>query len=283
MYSILVADDDEGLRVALSDFLKKHQYEVVNATNGKEVLKLMEHKIPDVLLLDMVMPHLNGIEVLREIKKNIHYYMVYIIMITVDDSLESKVTGLDCGADDYIVKPFDLKELLARIRAGIRSIEARNFAFRDPLTDLYNRHFFNQNLVQEIDRSERYGMPLSMILLDVDYFKNVNDTYGHLAGDELLIEIASILIHFCRVPDIACRWGGDEFILLLPNTSSEGVKILGQRIIEQVEEHQFNQVGKITISAGASTLEKDQIDLFQMADKALYKAKDSGRNRVIFL
>lgn len=280
MEKVLLVDDDPAIRKTIKRHLVKNGFEVVEAEDGEVALGMVEIERPHLILLDVMMPKMDGFEVCRKLRHNVRNHEIYIIFLSAKSSVDDKVTGLEYGADDYLAKPFDPKELIARVRTGVRTISEKRSSTYDHLTQIYNRYFFNSFLRQEADRSERYKIPLSMLIIDIDFFKKVNDTYGHLAGDKVLIELADILRERSRKIDIPARWGGEEFVILLPETSLEGAVIFGERLRERIEEHDFPEVGKLTVSVGAAQLDGNEIGMIENADKALYYAKEHGRNRL---
>lgn len=283
MYSILVVDDDPMIRKTVKRHLKKANYKVIEAGNGKEALAMIEENTPNLVLLDVMMPEMNGFEVCRTLRQDFRNKSIYIIILSAKGKTEEKVQGLEFGADDYVTKPFDPKELMARINTGLRSMEDKKQASVDTLTGLYNRYFFNNFFSQEMERASRYNLPFSLILIDLDFFKKVNDTYGHDVGDQVLQQASEIFNLAIRGIDIAARWGGEEFILLLPQTDSEGAVLIAERIRITMENHDFPGVGKQTASFGVATYKSPEIDIFKQVDKALYEAKETGRNKVVAL
>ena len=281
MEKILIVDDNTSLRRMLRLNLVKAEYEILEAEDGNKALKQVKECIPDVILLDIMMPGMTGFEVCKKLRSNPKNSVIYIIMLTAMTDSSDKITGLDIGADDYLIKPFEIKELLARIRVGIRSCQDKRHAIMDNLTQIYNRHFFDVHIIKEINRSLRYQRKLSLIMLDIDHFKQVNDTYGHDVGDLVLTELAEILNNHCRQSDIPIRWGGEEFMVLLPETDMDGAKKLAERIRAEIEMHEFTTAGHQTASFGVALLTDSHSTLIKHADEALYKAKENGRNIVV--
>jgi len=296
---VLVVDDDEDGLYILKLLLTKMKYEVHTAKDGEEALYKAEALVPDIILLDVMMPKLNGFEVCKRVKSTPEGMYIPIILLTAKSELMSKIEGLDCGADEYLTKPYDMSELTARIRSMLR-IKLLNDSLRqanrqleelsvtDELTKLYNRRYINKKLEEEFRRAFRYKRPLSCLMFDADHFKTVNDTYGHAFGDLVLREIAAIILETARTVDICGRFGGEEFILILPDTEIEKAQIVGDRIRRSVENHAFkNEQHSIlrTISVGVSALPddhiKDEFQLVEWSDKALYVAKTTGRNKII--
>jgi len=283
MPSVLIIDDDQDIRNLLKIHLKKADFSTIEAESGEAGLKILEDTMPDIILLDVDMEGLNGFEVSKIIRSNQKFKFIYIIFLTARADIDNKILGLNIGGDDYITKPFEIKEIIARLNMGMRHLTERRNANFDSLTGLYNRHFFNIYLNQVIENTRRYEQQMSLIILDIDFFKKVNDTHGHAAGDIILKETAKIFNSFCRKSDIACRWGGEEFVLLLPNTASKGAIKIADRIRVKIESNTFPIVKQITASLGVSEYKGDVETWFQNADTALYKAKEGGRNRVDFI
>ncbi|MDM8564210.1 diguanylate cyclase [Candidatus Halobeggiatoa sp. HSG11] len=281
MEKILIVDDNNSIRKMLCFHLKKVKYEIFEAKDGAEALKQVRDCIPDVILLDVMMHGMSGFEVCKELRSDPKNSIIYIIMLTAMADSSNKITGLDIGADDYLIKPFEIEELLARIRVGIRSCQDKRHAVIDNLTQIYNRYFFDLHIVKEIKLALRYQRQLSLIMLDIDHFKRVNDNFGHDVGDSVLVELAAILNKYCRKNDIPIRWGGEEFIILLPETSIQGAKKFAERIKQTIETHNFTGAGHQTASFGISRLIDDHIMLIKQADDALYEAKENGRNMVV--
>lgn len=280
MARILIVDDNAQTRKMLRRHLKKFDYGVSEAENGERALEEIKDNLPDVVLLDIMMPDMSGFEVCERLRQTSQSDLTYIIMVTGVTTEEHKIQGLDLGADDYVTKPFHVPELLARVRVGLRTVQKKREAVIDQLTKLYNKHFFEMTLTQEISRAQRYQQHLSLVIGDLDHFKEVNDTYGHLTGDKVLRELGKIIRHYCRQSDIPVRWGGEEFAILLPETDLAGGEALAERIHQTIGTYQFEGVPHITASFGVATLTSDAQDLLSRADAALYEAKKQGRNQV---
>ncbi len=283
MTKILVADDDKQIRNLIKYHLRKKEYSLYEAIDGEDTLSQINEILPDILLLDVEMPKLSGFEVLDRIKNSNKYnrLMLYIIFLTAKTDIDDKVKGLSSGADDYLTKPFHHKELVVRIETGIRSVEEKHSAYKDSLTKLYNRNFFNFYCDQIIKESNRYNTPVSLVIIDIDYFKKVNDTFGHAAGDAILQELALMLQDICRDTDVACRWGGEEFVLLMTSTDKKGAQVIAERLRQKVETNKFSIAERITISLGVAQYVDDKDEWFKNADLGLYKAKEAGRNKVV--
>ncbi|MCX6354154.1 MAG: diguanylate cyclase [Candidatus Aureabacteria bacterium] len=281
---ILIVDDDESLRTLLKARIKSEGYEVFTAAGGREALRIIRGRKPDLVLLDIMMPDMDGQEVLKRMKEKGQDGFIPVIFLTARDAT---VQCLELGAADYIQKPFNSEELLARIRAQIRVKELQDelttLSNTDFLTNCYNRRYALRILEAEIHRSKRYRIPMSCAMLDLDGFKNLNDTYGHDIGDRALQWIAELLKKNVRDIDSVCRYGGDEFLVLLPHTTLEGAVALCERLCTVIKARQF-KMGKVksslSLSVGVASLSergvKDGESLITRADQALYRAK---RNR----
>ena len=280
-------------------------YEVIWAKTGFEGLKVAKTRRPDIILLDVVLPDKDGQQICRFIKADEAIRDIPLIMLTGRSGVEDKVMGLKIGADDYLPKPFNEKELLARINAFLRikalqdGLKSKNtqlegllkqvelMAITDAGTGLFNRRHFLELLDKEFERAKRFASPLACLLLDIDHFKQINDTYGHLVGDAVLLDIGGIIKGSLRTIEVAARYGGEEFILFLPETSVSGAVKPAQRLLEQIAGCHFKDLKPdhvITVSIGISGLPDHRIsmkqELVQCADYALYKAKRGGRNRI---
>lgn len=296
---ILIAEDDTNIAELVKIILEAKGYSTMWAKDGREALKIAEDSIPDLILLDVMMPKLNGYEVLKLLKENEGLQHIPVIFLTVKGETDSKVVGLRMGGHDYITKPFDLDELIARVEAALRIKDEHDhlrevnqrlseLSMTDPLTSLYNRRYLMERFHEEVERAKRYKYPLACIMLDIDDFKRINDTYGHLQGDQILQQIATIMKNSNRVVDIIARYGGEEFLLILPQTDLGGAVVVGERINKLVADTRFirnepDQV--ITLSLGASAYSSDdegnKEDLLKMADDALLEAKRQGKNRLV--
>ena len=303
---ILVVDDHQDNVELLRARLESWGYAVDSAADGMQALQAVETAPPDLILLDVMMPSLDGNEVARRIKQNPALPFIPIIMQTALDSTESKVEGLEAGADDYITKPIEFAELKARLRSMLRIkrlqeeleererqlLEAnerlRHMSRTDGLTGLDNRRYLEQQLDMMYAHSERLGEPLSCVICDLDRFKSVNDTYGHQAGDAILKQFAVILKREAREIDRVARYGGEEFVILLPGTVLDAAVTFAERVRKEVEEHTFTFDGgqvQRTASFGVAAWPHPRISdcdgILRAADDALYVAKETGRNRVV--
>jgi diguanylate cyclase (GGDEF)-like protein len=298
---ILVAEDELTFRHMLKTFLTKWGYQVGVVSDGLEAWKVLQGEDrPRLALLDWMMPGMDGAEVCRAIREKKPDPYVYLILLTSRDQKQDVVEGMEAGADDYLIKPFDPRELRARIHAGERIIELedrliraqealRELATHDPLTGLLNRRASLESLSGELSRAYRSGNPVCIIMGDIDHFKRINDAHGHLAGDEVLCEVARRMQRSLRRYDTIGRFGGEEFLLVLPECSlEEGVK-LAERVCHLVRSEPLkakNEPLQVSISLGvtvANRLAPEDLEaLLGAADAALYRAKEAGRDRVEF-
>ena len=298
---ILVAEDETTFRHMLKTFLTKWGYQVVVASDGLEAWKvLQEEDRPRLALLDWMMPNMDGVEICRALREKKPEPYIYLLLLTSRDQKQDVVEGMEAGADDYLIKPFDPQELRARIHAGeriigledrlIRAQEAlRELATHDPLTDLLNRRACLDALLAELSRAYRSGDPVCIVMADIDHFKRVNDTYGHLTGDEVLREVARRMQRSLRRYDTIGRFGGEEFLLVLPECSlEEGLKLAGRicHLVHSEPVKAKNEPIQVSISLGVTVANRlapaDFEALLGAADAALYRAKEAGRNRVEF-
>lgn len=287
---ILVIDDDADMRDVLVRSLSEIG-EILCESDGEEGISRARALIPDLIVLDVQMPGFDGFDVIDVIKRDSTIRHVPVIFVTGDFIPELESHCLEAGAADYIAKPVNLRVLQARVRTHLllkfQSDALSQLAFRDGLTGVFNRRAFDDTLEAECARARRAERPLSLIMVDVDHFKLYNDTYGHLAGDEVLRAVTGAIAKVAgRAGDIVGRFGGEEFGILLPNTDADAAAALAERIVERVRaldiRHAADGAGVIvTISAGVSTssgaMRPD--DLIAAADAELYRAKDSGRDR----
>lgn len=297
---ILVVDDNPDNLEIISTRLRYRGYDVVTAERGDQAIEQVHEHRPDLMLLDIMMPDLDGYEVARLIRADADIPYLPIIVVTARDSTEDKVTGLDAGADDYLTKPINFPELEARVRSMLRikrlqdQLEEKNrelehLSISDGLTGLYNHRHLHELLQDEFERSLRTEEPVSVVMFDLDRFKQINDTYGHQAGDKVLQELADILRDTAREIDQLGRYGGEEFLAILPDSDPDAGVTFAERVRETVEGQKFDiQTDSpldMTISAGVAAYPHDDPDgprrLVYYADQALYSAKNSGRNRVV--
>ncbi len=294
---ILVADDDPVTRALVEKHLNNWGHTVVTAEDGEQALEqLMTQDPPKIAILDWMMPQKDGLDICRALRALETDSYTYIIFLTSRSAKEDVVKGLDAGADDYIVKPFDYNELRTRVRAGARivklqdelraALKASEFqASHDSLTGILNRPAILEILIKELARARRNKTPLSVIMADIDHFKQVNDTYGHLAGDRVLREVAQRITSSIRQYDHCGRYGGEEFLLVIPGSERSTAREIAERLRRAVSSEQISindNTIPVTLSLGIAEYNGEQdIDLLiKEADSALYRAKEQGRNRV---
>lgn len=299
-FPILVVEDHPASRSLLRNCLEKGGYRVSTAGNGKEALSALTQQYHPMVVADWMMPEMNGLELCQAIRGHHFDGYVYILLLTAKDSKADIVTGLDAGADDYLTKPFDADELMARLRAGKRILDLEKalkkasdeimiMTITDCLTGAYNRRYLMERLPQELNRAMRYAHPLSVIMADIDDFKQINDRYGHQAGDLTLKKcVESFKGSVRNEVDWVARYGGEEFVIVLPETDLQGAYVVGERLRNLVSQEIIEQAGKeihITASFGLSACdpsetEKSPESLIGDADGYLYQAKREGKNRV---
>ena len=298
---VLIAEDDPVSRHMLESFLKKWGYEVISASDGTEALRILQGPhAPQLAVLDWMMPGMEGPEVCRRMREHPDWPYVYILLLTARTQKTDILRGLESGVDDYLTKPFDSQELRARIHVGQRILdlqesliqaqeELRFRATHDLLTGIPNRGVVLDALEREHARQSRGGASFGIVLLDIDHFKYVNDTYGHPAGDSVLKEVARRITAAIRPYDTAGRYGGEEFMVVAPAADESGMMGLAERIRAAIESAPVDTAGglvSVTASCGAAaSIGPKPIEshaLIRMADEALYRAKDGGRNRCEF-
>ncbi len=302
---ILIADDSLVSRRLLDAVLRNWGYQVITASNGTEAWEVLQRPdAPRLAILDWMMPGLSGPEVcslVRQRQNQPESLYTYIILLTSRNEKEDLIAGMEAGADDYLIKPFDANELKVRLGPGRRILQLqtqlleahealRDQATRDALTRLWNRHAIWEILTREIARSQREAIPLGLVMGDLDYFKRVNDTLGHLAGDAVLREVSARLNSSIRAYDAAGRYGGEEFLIILPGCDEDSVMQTAERIRSSVGGSVVaTPEGPVTITAsfGATCLPKGvgalPENLVRTADAALYHAKQAGRDRTAWL
>ncbi|MCP4136968.1 MAG: diguanylate cyclase [bacterium] len=297
---ILIVDDVPKNLQVMGNILSKEGYQIAFATNGKEAIPMIEDIFPDLILLDIMMPEMNGFEVCTTIKGSSKTKSIPIIFLTAKTETDDIVKGFRFGAVDYITKPFNSSELLARVRTHLelkrskdiilqiseelirKNMILEEMAISDSLTELYNHNYTITRLTEEIERSNRYSQDLSIIMFDIDHFKEINDMHGHQVGDEVLSRVSAILKSRLRRVDIVGRYGGEEFLVILTNTNLEQGITTAEKIRHDIEELTWSFEGlKTTISGGVCAHENgNDVELIKKADKLLYLAKENGRNRI---
>jgi putative two-component system response regulator len=308
---VLVVDDDFVTRSMIVDFLNTHGFDVVSFADAKSAMESIKEHRPQLIISDWEMPEMDGLELCQRVREETKGNHVHFIMLTVHASKEELARAFDAGVDDFLAKPFEEVELMARLRSGLRAAaineesfrqnlgsrqlteqllslnnRLENLAITDDLTGLYNRREAMRRLEEQWTLSDRYQRPLSVVILDIDHFKRVNDMHGHSAGDLVLREVAKTLGSCVRNTDAVCRIGGEEFLIILPFQTTVEAELCANRCRTEIAAKEFNYLGQIlktTVSAGIACRRGDMIccsDLLEEADTALYVAKRAGRNIV---
>jgi diguanylate cyclase (GGDEF)-like protein len=296
---VLIAEDDVVSRRLLEAMLTRWGYEVAVTRDGVKAWELLQRTdAPPIAILDWMMPGMDGVEVCRKVRQRGQEPYIYLLLLTTKGRKENIIEGLDAGADDYLTKPFDPHELQVRLRSGKRImtlqaelIEAREAlrvqAMHDPLTGMWNRRAILEVLGSELARSRREGLPVAVAIADLDHFKRINDTYGHLVGDTALCESASRMRALLRAYDTIGRYGGEEFLMVLPGCTSQDAFNLADRLRIGMSQEPVKIGGgtidvmcSLGVAASDTLAVLDPTALIQAADSALYRAKAGGRNRV---
>ena len=299
--TVLIAEDDPVFRRILESCLKSWNYRVHACENGLDAWEaLQQEHAPQMAILDWMMPGMDGIEICRRLRGLQQESYRYVLLLTAKGDKHDVVQGLEAGADDYLTKPFDVDELHARVRAGKRILELQNElikareslrfeALHDHLTGVWNRGAVLNLLQREVQRRQRSGEALGVIMVDVDHFKHINDSYGHLVGDAVLAEVARRLTASVRGYDSVGRYGGEEFLVIVPGCDPQGLVVSAERLRRVIADSPIDStagkipvklsVGLVSVGAGNSK-SVEHIALVQAADSALYRAKTGGRNRV---
>jgi len=305
-FPVLIVEDDAVSRMLLEMTLMKAGYEVVSAKDGREALACFNKQFFPIVFTDWMMPEMDGLQLCRSIRENVSTGYVFIFLLTARDSRSDMIAGLEAGADDYLTKPFDRLELFARLKTAVRilnlekSLKEANEAIRvlsitDTMTGCYNRNYMDEHLPKEMQRALRYGHAISVVMVDIDHFKAVNDTFGHQAGDQVLKVFVETMGRSIRSGvDWIARYGGEEFIVVLPETDFDRGQVLAERLRTKVSEqsifHKEKEI-RITASFGVAGLPSGQgvteslegishEAMIRVADRCLYHAKQQGRNRV---
>lgn len=303
MSSVLIIDDSSTIREKVRSVLTEARLfeRYLEAGNGLEGIKVLSQESVDLIICDMMMPQMDGVKFLDFLGQDLRMGNTLVIMLTSRTDVLDKVRSLEKGAVDYMTKPFHPAELIARVKVMLRikslqdalkskMLELERVSVMDSLTGLYNQRYIYDAMTREINRAKRFHLKLSCIMMDVDHFKDVNDTYGHQRGDTILKELAKIIQSILRGYDFAVRYGGDEFILILCQNTALGAQIVAERIREIVEANpylqEYNGGRKLTVSVGVATFPDHTMggyeELISKADHALYMAKKRGRNQIAF-
>lgn len=294
---VLIADDDRETRETIADLLSEEGYRVQTTDCGASALELMEQTRFDLVISDLLMPGMNGIELTKTIRSR--GIDIPIIVVTGFGTIEYAVESMKAGAFDFITKPFNVGHITFVVEKALETKRLMQMAgerefykqlsHSDELTKLDNFRSFSETLQTEIERARRYDRPLTMMMIDIDDFKNCNDTYGHLAGDSVLKQIALLIKKNTRGPDFVARYGGEEFVVILPETGVDEAYVVAERIREEIDHHTFLgdgaiPLGHVSVTIGISSLpgrEANRDDLVRTADAAMYQGKSAGKNRVV--
>ncbi len=287
--SLLVIDDSQDIHRLVKIRLSKEKFQIVSAFDGLTGLAAARELTPSAILLDVDLPDRDGFSVCADLKSDPMTMNIPVIFLTGATATEEKVRGLEMGAIDYVTKPFDSFELIARVRSALRTSYLLELlskkAMIDGLTGLWNRTYLDSQIFHQLTAARRQETPLACIMADIDHFKSINDTYGHNCGDEILREVAKVLTDCSRAEDIVCRYGGEEFTILLPNTTLENAQYSAERLRSEIENlviRYRTSLIQITCSFGVADLRASAPpSIVELADEALYEAKRAGRNQVI--
>lgn len=291
--TILIIDDEPFYVKILAECLSS-KYNIIIACNAQQVLLRLKATIPDLILLDILMPEVGGYEICEELKKSHEYKHIPVIFISTLGKVEDEVRGLELGAVDFLSKPFRLPLVQLRVKNHLKlqqqSKLLKQLAHEDPLTKIPNRRRFDEFLTREWLISARYQSNLSLLMIDIDLFKQYNDRYGHLQGDQCLIKVAETLSSLVmRRTDLLCRYGGEEFAVILPDSTPEIAQQIAEKLRSGIADLQLPHVGSklyehVTISIGVATMvasnESQSESLLEKADGNLYRAKKAGRNQI---
>lgn len=307
---ILLVDDDRAVLVMLQTLLTRAGHTVTTARSGEEALARIKESMPQLIITDWIMPGMDGIAFCKALRQNPAWRNIYVVIVTAQESTDRLVEAFDAGVNDYLTKPINFKVLGARLHAGQRVVQLQDelesdrqnlrkfadelaasnrrlqqLALTDVLTGLYNRRYANEYLERQWALAERNNQPLSCMMIDVDRFKQINDTYGHKVGDDALKQVAEVLRHSIRKQDVVCRLGGEEFLLICPDTKADQAFLYAERLRQNVAASNIHGAnGKdfhLTVSIGIASRNSELLNvemLLQLADKNLYAAKKSGRN-----
>ncbi len=288
---ILVVDDDTFSANLTDSCLRSAGFMSSYCTDPEKAMETITSELPDLIILDVVMPVIDGFELCRRVRAHPGMHLTPIIFVTRRGDVEQRVAGLEAGGNDYIAKPFEPQELVARVRSHLQRLATlRDMAVRDGLTRCYNHKYFKTRLKQEVDRCLRYKSSLVLGMLDVDHFKRINDEHGHQAGDAVLANLGSLIMASVRSTDVVARYGGDEFGLLFIEAGASEARLITQRMLERIAAHsaafragdETQAAIAVTVSVGVAHLtpEDTMESLIKRADVALYDAKANGRNQV---
>lgn len=302
-YQVLIVEDSAFMRGILEGHLLEIGYRVAAVENGRQALEKLATGYYPIVITDLVMPEMDGMELCRAVREQASGRYVYILMLTSQNSKEDMIRGLEAGADEYLVKPVNRAELVVRLKTADRILtledslrksyeEIKALSVKDPLTKVYNRGYLDERLVHEVKRAFRFERPLSLIMFDIDHFKLINDTFGHTVGDRVLVGCAALMQKSIRLEiDWIARYGGEEFVIVLPETLLSGAVVAAERLRNTLASMVMEANGTemlVTASFGVAsfmpTSQKEDLSmasaLIAGADQGLYRAKKQGRNRV---
>jgi diguanylate cyclase (GGDEF)-like protein len=282
-------DDDAAIRRLVGLLVSRAGFEALELVTGGEAREVLHREAWDLAILDRRLPDMDGAVLAHELKSNPELRTRHILMLTGEADEEDKVEGLELGADDYVTKPFQPRELMARIRAGKRIVDLQKellesnrrlelLSITDGLTGLHNHRFFQEELARAFDESARYGRPLSLAMIDIDFFKKINDAHGHAIGDAILGDVAALFRTSVRSTDLVARYGGEEFAVALPNCSAAEAQIVLERLRALTPDEQTCSVGLAEWIPGETATE-----VVARADSALYDAKRGGRDALVLV
>jgi len=286
---VLLVDDNPVNIKFMQTLLTKQSYKVYSALDGLQACRLSKKIVPDIILLDIMMPVMNGFDACKRLKKMPETKEIPIIFLTSKADAKDILKGFKLGAVDYITKPFKYKELLARIGTHLKLKFARDMlkksAALDGLTQLYNQRYISKRLAQEISEAKRHSHPLSIFMFDLDHLKKINDRYGHSVGNDVFVKISATLKENLRKEDIIGRYGGDEFLIVLPNTKRQAGYIVAEHVRNMIYKLKWRHNGlKVTISGGITAMqeEKNETELISKTGDLLCQAKKNGCNNIVF-
>ena len=302
---LLIVDDNSANLIMLGTLLNEEGYQVQTVASGVEALQFLETVPVDLVLMDIRMPDIDGYEICQRMKQLAAIAHIPVIFISAADNVKDKVRGFEVGGIDFITKPFEGQEILARVRTHLqiyrlqKELESkiadlerayqtiRELSIRDELTQLHNRRHFNEQAQQLLSIAKRYGQPISFAICDIDRFKLVNDRFSHTIGDEVLTVVAHLIRDNLRAADFAARYGGEEFAIVFPQTKLDAAAMACNKIrlaIEKYDWHVIEPHLSVTISIGIATRPDldDYEPILSAADEKLYEAKQNGRNRICY-
>ncbi|MBU2515557.1 response regulator [bacterium] len=279
---ILIIDDDEKIRRSIGRHLTREGYDFEEAENGKQGLEIVTRFNPEVILLDVMMPVMNGHETCQILRREYNYLVFYIIMLSAKAKHEDRALGLNIGADEYITKPFEVNDLLDKIKLGLHFCQIKKMVNIDPLTGVYNRSFFNDYISQELVRCNRYLGNLTMMLLEINDFQQSATSGTGQENNKVIVEMAHLLKQQIRQSDFLIRWGEKLFVIVLSATEIEGSQVLADKLLKAFSTYTKTRSGRLAINIGVAEVRCDENDLFRRVEEALNMARNKGNNQVVF-